>query len=809
MMLRRIVAGVVAAGIASLALVGMPTAAYGAPNAGILVGAVTIAPADVQPTIGDTLTVSGRWDASEADPHAGDTFTVGLPPEFVFSQALPFPLVGTDEDGGPLVWGDCLTDPATGVATCELSDAVEATPELAQGTWQFPVDAVGATPSEGVAFDLNGTRTIVDLPGDGGIDDGLGLPAAVSISGMMNENNWSMTWTVSLPGANLVGQDSVTMRDTLGAGHQLCTPTGFAVSMLDEDTVVDVTSLVAEAPAPGATDFEVVLTAPDAGFDADGTYRVTYQTCTPDGRIDRGGTFYDNLAQIEGWGIAGVGFSQVQNLDWQQSVSKSGRVLGGAERNGRIAWTVTIPGEQLLEKSGFTMTETLGPGHEVCADTISGIEVAERYGPSDQLQQDITSRLTVSTLTSDPQSFRVQFDIDDGSFLFSPSDHRYVITYVTCVTDTALPAGGTTYANEVDIDGHDASAEAIVPVPDQGKSGRINASSVTVDGVRHMPQTTLDWTARIPGRVLENIDGSLTLTDTIATSLAVCTAGEPSGGLKSRLNLRVEARDQVQDGGLMPVDLTAATEVTQNGAEIAIEVDPIDLPIPTGTSDGFTREYEYVITYTTCTASGGVDAPGTVYSNRLVGSGVDFAATVTKNDSGPGTGVSGGSVAIDKILADTPGADLVPDTTTFAVHVREIDPNGATQNEYDLTVPLSGAPVTGLTARGTGWTAELTEPTFPAIRGVTFAPPVFAPGPGLTVSPDGTIATASLTPGTNVAVTLVNEAVLETIGPVVDVEAHLAVTGANAATAWIFVAIATLLSVTGAALVTMRRRRDV
>nr|WP_314843369.1 DUF5979 domain-containing protein [uncultured Microbacterium sp.] len=772
MRLRRIVAAVAALGIALVTLVAMPTAAYAAPNAGIVVGAVSISPADAQPTVGDTLLVSGSWDASDADPQAGDTFTIGLPPEFSFPEAVPFQLIGSDDQGNPVVWGNCLTDPATGIATCELTDAVEATPELVQGAWQFEVQAVQATTADEVEFDLNGTAVLVDLPGTGGIDDGIDLPGEVSKSGVMNQNNWSMTWTVDIPGANMVGQDTVTLRDTLGAGHQLCTPTGLKVETVRGSTVVDVTSLVATAPAAGATEFDVVLTAPEAGFDANVTYRVTYQTCTPDGQIDPEGTTYDNSAQIEGWGDAGLGIGEVQNFGWQQNLTKSGTVLGGADRNGKIAWTVTVPGDQLVGKTGFTMTEALGLGHELCTDTISGLQVTERYGPSNQLQQNITSRLTATTVSSDAQGFQVRFDIADDGLQFRASDYRYVITYTTCVTEDDLPAGGTAYTNEVDIDGQVAGTEASVPGRAQGKSGQINRTAVTLDGVAHMPQTTLNWTARIPGQMIENLGGSLSLTDAFSASLAVCEAGDPTGGLASRLGLRVEARDQVQGGGLATVNLSDVTDVTLDGNELTFEIAATDLPIPTGTSDGFTREYEYAITYTTCTASGGMDAPGTAYTNALTGSGINFTTTTTQNNTGSGTGqgVTRGSVAIDKILADTTGAALVPADAAFTVHVREIDPTGVTHNEYDLQVPLTGAPVTGLNARGTGWTVQLTEPTFPTIPGVTFGTPVFTEGPGLEVSEDGTVATASISPGTNVSVALTNEALLGSVSLVKNVE---------------------------------------
>ncbi|MBT2476567.1 hypothetical protein J7E68_18785, partial [Microbacterium sp. ISL-103] len=366
-----------------------------------------ITPADQQATVGDTLTVSGAWDASDADPQPGDPFVIGLPPDFAFPQSIPFPLSGIDEDGNPVTWGNCLTDPTTGLANCELTDAVVANPELVSGTWQFDVEAATATTAETVPFNLNGTSVAVDLPGTGGIDDGIELPGEVTKAGTMNQNNWSMTWTVDIPGANMVGQNTVTMRDTLGTGHQICTPTGFRLETVRGSTVVDVSGLATVAPTPGATEFDVVLAAPPAGFDPAVTYRVTYQTCTPDGQIDAPGTGYNNTAQVQGWGDAGRGVGTVTSRPWQVDLTKSGSVLGGADRNNKVAWTVTVPGDQLVGKTAFTLSETLGPGHEVCADTVDGIQITERYGPSNQLQRNITSSLDATVLSTSASAFGV------------------------------------------------------------------------------------------------------------------------------------------------------------------------------------------------------------------------------------------------------------------------------------------------------------------------------------------------------------------------------------------------------------------
>lgn len=70
---RRLIAGVAAVvlGIGALTLGTLgagASPAQAAPNSGIVVGGVTITPADTQATVGDTLRVDGTWDASEANP---------------------------------------------------------------------------------------------------------------------------------------------------------------------------------------------------------------------------------------------------------------------------------------------------------------------------------------------------------------------------------------------------------------------------------------------------------------------------------------------------------------------------------------------------------------------------------------------------------------------------------------------------------------------------------------------------------------------------------------------------------------------
>jgi hypothetical protein len=173
---------------------------------------------------------------------------------------------------------------------------------------------------------------------------------------------------------------------------------------------------------------------------------LTPRVEVPDGQIDPKGTVYRNEARVDIWpgetsGIIGV----TQDWEFSELLTKQGSVLGGADRNGQIRWTVTVAGDHLVNKDDFTLTEALTGEHALCSDTISGIRIYERYGPSTAQQREITGELTSTTISSSSGAFEVQFAIkDDSDFEFQPSDYLYLIQYDTCATTDGLPESGTT-----------------------------------------------------------------------------------------------------------------------------------------------------------------------------------------------------------------------------------------------------------------------------------------------------------------------------------------------------------------------------
>ncbi|WP_029144911.1 DUF5979 domain-containing protein [Microbacterium luticocti] len=750
-------------GVVLASVIAVPAMAQAAgPNDKITVGEITISPADAQAKVGDTLTISGAWDASHAQPQAGDTFTIGLPPELGFTANVPFELRGENSDGVVTTWANCLTAKDDGLLTCTLTAAVKDYPEWVKGTFEFDVNAVRATEEKDVVFSLNGAKVAVPLPGGGGIDDGITPPTDWTKTGVMNANQWSMGWTIDLPGGRLRGHDTVHVADTLSDDHVLCEPSGLKLTAVYGDAGQDITSL-ADLTATGDHAFTIELSAPDGGWDAKTTYRITYNTCTPDGQIDPKGTEYTNEATVDVWGESSGVIGVTQDRDYfTANVSKSGSVLGGAERNGTIAWTIAVDGDRVAGHSSVTLTEALGGDQELCASTVENLQVVERYGPSGQRQKNVTDQLEVTPGASTDTTFTATIAPKAGSsFTFQASPYVYLVQYRTCVTTDGLPVGGQKFGNTASIDGTQVTGTATTPGRADHKTGQLNGGTVRLDGVDHLPQTTLGWTITVPGERLTDLGGALTVTDVLSPTQIVCAG--TGGDLVARLGLTVRAVDQISGGGLKTQDLTGTVTATQDGATLTVSIPQPTLPTPGGdTATGFSREYQYVIGYTTCTASGGMDAVGTIYDNEAVVAGKEYSSRVEQNNRGSGTGQGStrGSVAVVKHLADTPGAALVPADTAFTVHAKEIDPTGAVQNEYDLTVPLDGDPVSGPNPRGTGWTIQLSEPTMPKVAGVVFGDPVFTASDGVVVGDGGTTATATITPATNIAVTLTNTAQL-------------------------------------------------
>lgn len=766
--LRRAAAALGIVAIVSAGLVTAPTAAVAAQHEGIIVSDLTFDPDNRQIKVGETLRIEGTWDATNIIPKKGDSFTIGLPKELQAVGLNDFPLLGKNELGKTEEWGFCTVNDEQSALTCVLSDLVEARPFDVSGTFGFDVKAVLATEEVELEFDLNGKAGPVELPGGGGIETDLTAPEPWDKQGWMSEDGLSVQWQISLPGDRLADAQTLTVDEVLSSNHALCEPIDIRLTQYRTNgETFDRTASIEHQPGADGQHFSYLLTEPTEGWDEYSTYTISYSTCPTSGELDPAGTEYLNSASIEIWGESKDGVGVTQDWDFTGEVEKYGYVLQGADRNGKLGWVIKADGDVLAGQNPFTLTDTLKGDHALCTDTVSGLQIMEQYGPSSNSKSVyVTDQLEITNTGGTGEGdtdFTVSIAVKPGSdFEFKPHPYVYTVSYQTCATADGLPEPGTTYSNEASIGGKVVTSNE-VPTPgfDDRKSGNINRNKVTIDGVEYPAQSTLNWNITVPGHKLDEVVSELVVTDTLDDSQLVCL-GE-SDDLAKRLNLSVLAKDQVKDGGLKTVDLTDSVSVALEGNTITMTVPQPTLPLPNGSDvTGFNKEYQYVFTYTSCTASGGMDQVGTTYGNKALVAGTEYATSVTQENKGSGTGqgVARGSVSVKKSLAPTTGAAFVPKDATFTVLGKEIAPSGDIANEFTLTLPIDGTEVSGPNPRGKGWAIELSEIQLPSYPGVVFGTPKFTATEGVTVSDDGQTARAALSPATNIGVELENRAML-------------------------------------------------
>lgn len=720
-----------------------------------------------QAKVGDFVDVKGTWDASgvQPEPQTGDQFTVQFPDVLELQSNPRIDLRGDD---GTL-WGTCELVAATNLMTCTLTDAVADRPMDVKGDFWVLTKAVEYTEVEDVEFNINGEYTVAHaLPGGGGIDDPNKLNTSFK-KGELQPNKQSVRWTIDIPGKSLAKMDgdkdgTVVLSDALSANMKLCEgkidaklfsgrAPNFAVVDGSEVTVTQTGGAGAEA---------LIEIKTGSAFDASKDYRVQYTSCTASDKVDPKGTTYGNSVTIDGKDVPAAGVGQ----DWEVKTApaKSGVVQRG-DRYMTVAWEIMIPGSVIAANPDHkvTMADALGGEHEVCVGGL-GLKIGKGdYLPGREGQSnptvDATGEFTIdqSSATAGAKSFEVTFAPEEVG-AFEP-DKYYYVTYQTCVTTTnadgsaKVPDTTDTFTNTVSVNGNGVPAATPTgPKFEGGKSGSLNTGVKTVGGKEQPAGTTIDWKVEVAGHTLEGLDAPAVITDTFSETLKVCEVGPD---LKNALNLSVKKRDFLAGDDTL-VDIAGQTTVATVDSGIAIT-------LPKGAKD-YSRDTRYLIAYTLCTASDGVDARGTVYGNSV--SYVDevrSTSSVRQEWAGGGTGqgTTRGSFSLLK-QREEGSADFSKDLE-FEVKVEEFAPGkdmtGTPDESYILKVKADGTPVSGDFARGNGWQIRLTEINLPTIDGAYFEEPRFAASPGVAPSADGAQAVVTTVPGSNAQVSLFNKAV--------------------------------------------------
>ncbi|RAL31128.1 DUF5979 domain-containing protein [Rhodococcus sp. AQ5-07] len=710
---------------------------------------------DQQITVGDSVTVKGTWDASSASPQPGDQFTIEFPGELKLQSN---PTIALEGDDGT-VWGTCDLAASTNLMTCVLSDAVADRPDEVKGDFFVYTKAVEYTTSETVDFTINNKVTPVDLPGTGGITDGRVIGESTK-SGKLQDNKQSVRWTIDIPGADLAKLDagntgSVTLSDELSDNMKVC-----AGSLLNAKLWSGRPGDLKETPGG------VTVTQPDAGdqvtininngapFEGNKLYRIEYTSCTTSGVVDLKGTQYTNSVTIGDNTVASDGVGQdyaPQTEPWK------GGYLDGGKRNMEAVWTIVVPGTDIAANNHkIDITDTFGGPHAVCASGVQVVIEKSDYLPGRENEPNYRTPAAGFTIApigavAGASTFTAAITVDNPD-TFNEEQYYYV-TYRTCLTTTEVPDSEDHLTNSAVVNKTSITGKTEGPGFTSGKNGAINTTSQTVGGVEQPAGTTLNWTVEISGHDLEGLTEPAVITDRFSPNMTVCEIG---GDLKNNLNLKVVAHDFFD--GNKKRDITDATSVARADGGF-------DLTLPRD-ADGYSRQTKYLVSYTLCTSSGGLDQRDTEYANTLTYAGKQTLSQSVKQEwggGGTGQGVSRGSFSLLKEIA--PFSEKFPQDTEFTVKVEEFAPgqNPATDapvSSYEIKVKADGTPVSGINPRGTGWQIRLSEINLPTVDGVYFERGTFRQSEGVTLNGDRTEALVTITPKSNVGVTLLNKASL-------------------------------------------------
>ncbi|RRD47861.1 DUF5979 domain-containing protein [Tessaracoccus sp. OH4464_COT-324] len=270
--------------------------------------------------VGDRVELKVNYDATDADPVPGDSFTVELPPEFItVEHGRPGREIVKELTFNGIHSGDCVI--RAQYFTCTFNEAIRGKSGV-KGAISARLQAVQETAESELPFKLNGESTMVPVPGGKGIarketkfsPNGKISKGATGIG----EQSKGINWTLNIGGAwlakNLPGKTTFTLVDTLP--NTLLEPTKVLkditlaratpgtngesqiVARADGSTVVDGYKIEVSALPDGLTT-HLVITVPKE-FNADENYQIYFPTpLTAGGTIDKGWT-YTNAFRIEG-----------------------------------------------------------------------------------------------------------------------------------------------------------------------------------------------------------------------------------------------------------------------------------------------------------------------------------------------------------------------------------------------------------------------------------------------------------------------------------------------------------------------------
>lgn len=745
--------------------------------------------------VGKGFWLNGTWDATNANPQPGDEFSVGLPNEVFFDGVSSFDLVG---ESATEIWGTCSV--ASRLLVCTLGDQVVGFEEI-KGTFRLVARAhQWVKPGDGLDVTINGNSETAVLPGNGGINDGFVQPTfSKSVVSVQDVGQFATTntsrWGVRVPGPLFTRNQVdgvVTIQGDFAAGtlasSNNLTGSDVVVRYGRSDRTANIQTLTGAVGTfvnvPGGNTYRLeidvsnvdpaLLEGEHYAYFID--YSVTLSNLTSN-RFNRSWTLTNGVTletrTTANRAVAGPSTvtdeypTEVQKNEGRISISN--RYPGMME----IEYTVSVRDMPYYPRSGMTgkIRDTYGSDLQICG-TTTPTATAQRLSMRRQTdlgygQQPVGDGIRITGSGAGWFEFNFDYSFEDP-FGQGPLN---TVSYNLCLPiKTFMELGPYAYSpddrrqavfNRANGSGSSSSSDQN-PI----KRGAINSVEREVAGKVYAPQTTLDYTVQMGMRLMGNdniTNPDFFYEDRYQSTLALC--GPEEMGLVERMGLTYRWYDNMNNktGSFLNLNDVIALQQTPEGYVQFRFNRSLTEEEKNYISQNATANGGFLAEYTMCTASGGQDAYGTRYLNRMATTTLNFpqVSLEQRNSSGSGTGqgVRYGSVSVTKAMG--PDSAPMPAGTMFDVLFQEyapgVDPiTGTPAAEYVRKVEAGGDAVAGVNARGPGWTIKLSEPTLPTIEGVEFTEPVFSGGEGVTVIQDGQAVLVSPIPASNVDVLLTN-----------------------------------------------------
>lgn len=247
--------------------------------------------------------VTAHWDLTGMSPQSGDTFTLGLPPQFT-ADVETFELTTPDGD----VLGSCSIEPkqgdANGSVTCTLTNQeyLDAHRNI-HGWLTMSMQATQQTDESIVEFETPSEFLPVPLPGDGGIvgpniDD---KPIEIEKTGWFNSERTEAHWRIYVPG-DRIDTDVLEVVDPIPPGLTFDRGRVVAVDNTQqgwEDYILTGgTALLDDAYSLDYNGTTVTVTVPDP--DPTLLYVLEIDTTIDDPDLVEDGTAFTNTATVNG-----------------------------------------------------------------------------------------------------------------------------------------------------------------------------------------------------------------------------------------------------------------------------------------------------------------------------------------------------------------------------------------------------------------------------------------------------------------------------------------------------------------------------